>query len=224
MMIKTYDCTPQYYNHQSRDFQLLGHLYDACFNNSKVGIDTMTKMVVGNNMTEQLAPLGAYTVGFENRHEYNKKDLLAIISSFAYLIRRKGTLNAIKYALNILMRSQGLSDPYEINVNSKEKRIDIYLSKRLDDVMIIKDLFEYLLPVGMTYRIYNYKTTDENKTKMKLTTKDSVKITTVDKNNSAIVGSVTKTIIDNVSDISNVEQRAASVVKVKLLEQDGIKE
>lgn len=153
-MFKTYASTPATYHDQSRDFQLIGHLYEAVFNSSKVAIDMIEHMIPSTDLDERLLNLATTTVGFIRKHEYNKKDLTMIISCFAYLLRIKGTKHAIEYAINVLLRSQGISDHYIIDINPTNKEVRIYLSTRLDDVVLLLDLFDYILPFGFEYRIY----------------------------------------------------------------------
>lgn len=152
-LIKTYNSTPSVYTHQSRDFQLIGHIYEAVFNSSKLAIDMSDKMMPNSNFDERMLNLSATTVGFVRKHEYDANDLNMVLNSFAHLLKIKGTKAAIEYALNILLRSQGISDPYQIKIDEQSKELTLLLSTRLDDVVLLQDLFEYILPFGFNYRI-----------------------------------------------------------------------
>lgn len=155
-LIKTYNSTPTIYSTQSRDFQLIGHLYETVFNSSKVATDMLDRMMPNSNFDERLLNLSTTTVGFVRKHEYNTQDLTMILSSFAYLLRRKGTASAIKSAINILLRSQGIADAYHIEIDPKTKYIELGLNVRLQDIVLLTDLFAYLLPFGFDYRIIPY--------------------------------------------------------------------
>ena len=152
-LIKTYKSTPSVYTHQSRDFQTIGHIFEAVFNSSKLATDMLDRMMPNPNFDERLLGLSTTTVGFIRKHEYNTLDLTMILNSFAYLLRIKGTRAAIESALHILLRSQGISDKYNIDIDSKNKTVTLYLSKRLEDIVLLTDLFDYILPFGFTYRI-----------------------------------------------------------------------
>lgn len=152
-LIKTSKSTPSVYTQKSRDFQLIGHIYEAVFNSSKLATDMLDKMMPNPNFDERLLNLSTSTVGFIRKHEYDREDLTMVLSSFAYLLRVKGTKSAIEYAINILLRSQGISDAYIIEVDDKNKEVTLSLSTRLSDTILLLDLFEYLLPFGFNYRI-----------------------------------------------------------------------
>ena len=158
-LIKTYNSVPSVYTHQSRDFQLIGHIYEAMFNSSKLATDMLNKMMPNSDFDERLLNLSTTTTGFIRKHEYNTMDLTMILSSFAHLLRIKGTKSAIESALNILLRSQGISDPYAIDIDSDNKLLTLYLSERLEDVVLLTDLFDYILPFGFNYRIIQSKIT-----------------------------------------------------------------
>lgn len=158
-LIKTYNSVPSVYTHQSRDFQLIGHIYEAMFNSSKLATDMLNKMMPNSDFDERLLNLSTTTTGFIRKHEYNTTDLTMILSSFAHLLRIKGTKSAIESALNILLRSQGISDPYAIDIDSDNKLLTLYLSERLEDVILLTDLFDYILPFGFNYRIIQSKIT-----------------------------------------------------------------
>ena len=119
----------------------------------------LNKMMPNNDFDERLLNLSTTTTGFIRKHEYNTADLTMILSSFAHLLRIKGTRSAIESALNILLRSQGISDPYSVEIDSDNKIITLYLSERLEDVVLLTDLFDYILPFGFNYRIIQSKIT-----------------------------------------------------------------
>lgn len=152
-LIKTYNSVPAVYSNQSRDFQTIGHVYEAVFNSSKLATDMLDRMMPNVDFDDRLLNLSTTTVGFIRKHEYNADDLNMILNSFAYLLRIKGTRKAIESALNILLRSQGISDAKKIEIDSRNKMLTLYLSKRLEDLVLLTDLFDYILPFGFGYRI-----------------------------------------------------------------------
>lgn len=200
-MIKIYHNTPSVYSDKSRDFQLIGHVFEAVFNSSKLAADMLDKMMPNNNFDERLLNLSTTTTGFIRKHEYNTLDLTMILSSFANLLRLKGTKSAIESALNILLRSQGISDRYAIEIDSENKLITLYLSERLEDLVLLTDLFDYILPFGFNYRIIQSRLTsvtgyltDINYQDVR-DGEDKVKIGAL--NNEPIVNETFKTVIDH---------------------------
>lgn len=195
-LIKTYKSTPAVYTHQSRDFQTIGHIFEAVFNSSKLATDMLDRMMPNPNFDERLLGLSTTTVGFIRKHEYNTLDLTMILNSFAYLLRIKGTRAAIESALHILLRSQGISDKYNIDIDSKNKTVTLYLSKRLEDIVLLTDLFDYILPFGFTYRIIQsvISSTDGFPTVIEYVDDVEHQVVT----NEGIVNETFKTVIDKV--------------------------
>lgn len=220
-LIKTYKSVPTVYTHQSRDFQTIGHLYEAVFNASKLPADMVDKMVPGSDFDERLIDLSSTTRGFTTKHKYSSKDLSMILSSFASLLKIKGTKKAIDSAINILLRSQGISDPYKwlddadnLEINAQKKRFNLGLSDRIADKVLLYDLFDYILPFGFTYRIVNYAAPPEGRNASTIFTRDEVTAADVesigrkdDFQNSAIVSTrkTTTTILEPTPSFSYVD-------------------
>ena len=203
-LIKTYNSVPSTYTHRSRDFQVIGHLYEAIFNSSKLAADMVDKMMPNDNFDERLINLSATTYGFNTKHEYSTRDLSMILSSFASLLKIKGTKKAIDSAINIMLRSQGISDEYVwLELDEKKKFINLGISDRLVDRALLFDLFEYLLPFGFTYRITNYSSSQLGENATTVSMLNSANITKVGKESQlldqAIVSSnyrTTQTIVE----------------------------
>lgn len=209
-LIKTSNSVPSVYINQSRDFQTIGHLYEAVFNSSKLATDMVDTMIPNNNFDERLISLSSTTRGFTTKHEYSSKDLSMILSAFASLLRIKGTKKAIDSAINVLLRSQGISDPYKWMgeesgkaIDAQNKYFNLGLSERITDRVLLFDLFEYILPFGFTYRITNYSVSPVGENITKIATTDKADITAVSREddlaNSAIVSAnrrTTQTILE----------------------------
>ena len=195
-LIKTYNSVPDVYSRQSRDFQTIGHIFEAVFNSSKLATDMLDRMMPNPDFDERLLNLSTTTVGFIRKHEYNANDLNMILNSFAYLLRVKGTRNAIESALNILLRSQGLADATDIEIDPKKKLVTLYLSKRLEDLVLLTDLFDYILPFGFGYRIIQSIVTSAEGYPTKLKVKDEAEVEVI--TNEAIVNDTFKTTIEHV--------------------------
>lgn len=119
-MIEIYNLTPRIYSKQSRDFQLIGHLYDLILNNSKCAIDLFGDNNRENGLNKSFLQLLARTVGFEPKHSYRDDTLFYICMSFSQIMRLKGTKQAIEYCVNILMNLQNIVDNYDIDVTRRD--------------------------------------------------------------------------------------------------------
>lgn len=151
-MIKLQDLTPEVYYRQSRDFQFIGRLYDVVLNYIKTNADNLYNLPVGPNMNEQLLTLLSMTLGFKPKNNYNSKQLLAICSVLPEIMRHKGSLQSMLTAVNALLAAEEIKQALDYSIEPK-KNITLYISQQLSDLTLLADLFDYILPAGMNYRL-----------------------------------------------------------------------
>ena len=77
-------------------------------------------------------------------------------------MRKKGAITAIEFCLTILLRIKKLSGEISLEsgtliIDEKENKIEVRLPSQLASAGVVEDLFDYLLPAGMTYRITEYE-------------------------------------------------------------------
>ena len=146
-MIKLQDLTPNVYYEQSRDFQFIGRLFDVVLNSVKTNADNLYTLPIGKNMDEKLLNLLAFTLGFQSKHHYNSKQLLAICSVLPLILRNKGSLNAILIAVNSILYAEGIKQALDYTL--KDNNLVLYLPQELADLTLLKDLLAYILPAGI---------------------------------------------------------------------------
>lgn len=156
-MINLEKDTPVEYSKQSRDYQVFVFLYNAIFNQAKMYVD-LIKNIWTDNIDTKLLDLRSYTLNFIPKFEWENQDLLGVTNCFRYLVRTKGTEDAIKKSLEILSRIKGIdlipgSDSRIIVENGVVK---LLVSEEIDDIGNIEDLLRYILPAGMPYEIVKY--------------------------------------------------------------------
>lgn len=176
-MIRTQYFTPEIYTRESRSFQLFGHLYDLVMNYSKMCIDSMENNPISKNTDYKLLDLMTATLGFESRHNYNVKDLFALCLSFEKILKYKGSITAIELACNVLLNAQGINTVAlvkreEGSVAADSYNITIYIPAELTDLILLEDLFDYILPTGFNYEFVVMKAVDIGTTTF--TTSDSI--------------------------------------------------
>lgn len=172
-MIKLQDLTPSIYYEQSRDFQFIGRLYDIVLNYIKTNADNLYTLPIGKNMDEKLLNLLAFTLGFQSKHHYNSKQLLAICSVLPLILKNKGSLNAILIAVNSILYAEGINQA--LNYEFKDNNLVLYLSPDLSDLTLLKDIMIYILPAGIGCDMIK-EIQSVNKIETILTTKDEVKV------------------------------------------------
>ena len=172
-MIKLQELTPSVYYEQSRDFQFIGRLYDIVLNYVKTNADNLYTLPIGKNMDEKLLNLLAFTLGFQSKHHYNSKQLLAICSVLPLILKNKGSLNAILIAVNSILYAEGISQA--LDYEFKNNNLVLYLSQDLSDLTLLKDIMIYILPAGIGCDMIK-EIQSVNKIETILTTKDEVTV------------------------------------------------
>lgn len=149
---------PDVYYSQSRDFSYIGRLLEILFNYMKTGADCVSSKFNSLNIDATTAELMALTLGFESKHKYVTHDLVYVISSFSELIRKKGTKSAINTAIKLLMNSQKIKlstfndDDFIEILPGDNFMLYINIPYQLTDVVLLEDIFDYILPAGMLYK------------------------------------------------------------------------
>lgn len=163
-MIKLQNMTPEVYYQESRDFQFIGRLYDIVLNYIKMQTDQIYNLPLSQNSDEKLLDLMMMTLGFQSKHNYNTKQLRALCGAFTEIMRNKGSMIAIELACKTLLNAEGISnapvidfEPLATDAAKKEKdytKLIIYISDKLSDLNLLKDLLNYILPAGMSVNIF----------------------------------------------------------------------
>lgn len=172
-MIKTRDLVPGIYYNKSRDFQALGRVFEVLYNYAKTGADLVANSYEDTKMLDLLVT----TLGFNSKHNYNVDDLVALCNTFIIILKNKGSIKSVEDAITALMNAQHLESAFAV-IDRYEKEpgtettikmysIDIYIPEELTDLILLEDLFEYILPAGYTYRfIYSTFVSEPLKTNL----------------------------------------------------------
>ena len=185
-MIKVQKRTPRVYYNNSRDFQALGRICEVLFNYMLMNADIMRGLPLSDNIDPTMLDLVLLTIGFDKHHNYTDVDLVKLAEIFKSIMKIKGTEKAIEEIVYLLLRSQSIEDEdfiLDIHSLTGEFRvgdwkpngkpdtfsIDLYVSNKLKDVVLIEDVFDYILPAGFIYHIYSstafgnrYETQEKN--------------------------------------------------------------
>lgn len=149
-MIKMYEQVPQVYMNASRDFQYLSRLIDIVLNSVKHNIDDINKLPnIPDNVA--LAELLALTLGFKIRRNYDKEQLLALVTILPSILKAKGTITAIDLVGKAMIKASGTPGTYMSEVNGSV--LTVVLPKEQIDVTLFMDILPYILPAGMSCRI-----------------------------------------------------------------------
>ena len=157
-MIKTQLLTPEIYYKESRDFQLFGRLYDSVFNYLKTEIDLIKTFPLNNNQDTSFVELLLKTLGFRNLREYQTDQLLALASIWVKTIKNKGSFQAIKDVVNLILRTENITNPAEIVLDTVNQEMPTVVIKIKDlissqESSLLEEALNYILPIGTAYII-----------------------------------------------------------------------
>lgn len=153
-MIKLKNLTPEVYYKQSRDFQLLGRLFDVVLNSVKTEADLIYNIPLSDGSNEKLLDLMALTLGFKPSSKYNTKQLAAICKVFPEIIKNKGSIKSIVIACNALFNAEGAEQALDYDFKGESHtELNLYIPQEFGDITILNDLLSYILPAGMSCNI-----------------------------------------------------------------------
>ena len=150
-MIKLQKYTPDVYYNESRDFQLIGRLYDIVLNYVKTNVDLLYNLPLSDDMDDQFVGLLGLTLGFKPKHKYTSKHLKAICSVLAQIMKYKGTVKAVTLACNAIFQSEGSRETSDCVLDGTT--LNIYFPADFSDNNLLNDLLDYILPAGMSVNI-----------------------------------------------------------------------
>lgn len=157
---------PEVYYKESRDFAYVGRLVEIVLNYMKTAADCVNLNVDNENIDGNIVDLLVDTLGFELRHAYVNKDLIGISSAFSSLLKYKGSTAAIELAVRLLLNSQGIKNQADFDfciLDSEKAEIQINIPDALSDIILLEDLFDYILPVGVTYKFTKFSNNNNKK-------------------------------------------------------------
>lgn len=151
-MIKLKNYTPEVYYNQSRDFQLLGRLFDVVLNSVKTEADLLYNIPLSDNSNDELLELFALTLGFKSNRKYNSKQLRAICKVFPEAIKNKGSIKSIQIICNALFNANRSLQTLYYEVKDG-RTLNLYIPQDFEDISLLTNVLDYFLPAGMSCNI-----------------------------------------------------------------------
>ena len=177
-MINLRQLLPKVYYNESRDFQLLMRIYEIMFNYLKTNVDMISYQPLADNSDNKFLDLLCTTLGLKLTHQYNNEDLSLLCTVFVDSIRNKGNIKSIKQILNLLICIEGCTTEAYIEQDI-ENTLYIYIPSEVKDLILFKDVLEYIIPTGTKYKIINQSVTIQ-KAETKISNSDNVRIKYLD--------------------------------------------
>jgi hypothetical protein len=153
-MIKIKDSVPSIYYNSSRDFQLIGHLFDLVLNAVKTDVDTLFNLPISTNSDEQLLDLMTFTLGLRlNKAKYTSKQLRAICSVAPKMMRTKGSDTSIELLCTALMRADSAKGHFKLEVSPDRSSVTVYITSYATCRDALQEILPYIVPAGMVFHI-----------------------------------------------------------------------
>lgn len=220
--MKVSNLVPEVYYKESRDFSYVGRLFEIVFNYMKSGVDLINLNLLNQNINSSALQLLSYTLGFETKHEYNTKNLISILSVFTELLKNKGTQYAIEKAVQTLLNSQNIASKADItiiknNIDLNESyKINIYVPSNIKDLILLEDLFNYILPAGWVYEFiliqYNNSQTE---TEIKVDSKELENVKISNNNLTQVVTGIKEVGKDNtILNLNNINTIGSAITPI----------
>lgn len=182
-IIRVENNVPETYCNRSRDFQLLCRLFTCVVNDTKFNIDTMLELINSHLCRADILQLLQTKLGFFSDKYITDEELRLVLEAFPIIVKNKGSLKSIKQAVNVFLKCKKINTSVQVIYTTKETIIQginvdahslvIGIESYLQDITILKEIFKYILPVGIGYYFYFYSSSQLD---LNLVFKDSVKL------------------------------------------------
>lgn len=173
---------PEVYIRESRDFAYIARLIEIIFNYMKSSGDCIKSISQISDTDTNLISLLATNVGFDTKHIYSNKNLLSVLKSFSEILRNKGNSKSIQQSIQLLLNNQKIKNVNIQNlilIDNATGEIEIQIPENLEDTVLLEDIFDYILPAGMTYKFTKLSITDSGKNITSINIADTAEITMV---------------------------------------------
>lgn len=171
-LLRMQNRTPPIYCEESRDFQLFCRLYDTIVNGLLFDIDTITDLINTKDIRSSFLQLLQTKLGFFTPYSFNENTLRYVLSGFPHMVKYKGSLKSIEYAVNNFLKINNILSPVTVTYQKTplllqngytvpDHTIVVGISASLQEATILKEVFRYILPFGTGYYFYYYSTRSE---------------------------------------------------------------
>lgn len=153
---------PDYYVNGSRDFQLLTRLLTFALNSGKVEAEQLLYLNDALLTNNNLLSLLQTKVGFWSNFDFTDDSIRLVCDVFDLIVRKKGSRKGIIEAIEIYLRTIGISTDFDIFIQNKDVdgnpvyKIDVGINALWHDYTLLSEILRYILPTGYILNIYFY--------------------------------------------------------------------
>lgn len=160
-MLRIQENTPEVYTDTSRDFQLIGRLYDCVINGIRFDVDSIINIIDTSSIDSKLLSLLQTKIGFFTQATVTDDDLRYVLKAFPVIVRNKGSLKGIEGAVNVFLKLKHVNTNVNIKIFNNHGQypyvVQIGLDMPYTDTVLLDEILKYVLPTGyiISY-IFNY--------------------------------------------------------------------
>ena len=153
--------TPEVYTNTSRDFQLIGRLYDCVINGIKFDTDSILRIIDTESIDSKLLKLLQTKIGFFTSADITDDDLRYVLESFPMIVKNKGSLKGINQAIAVFLKLKHIKSDVKVDIFNKygthPYTVQINLNMPYTDTILLDEILKYVLPTGyvVAYSFYN---------------------------------------------------------------------
>ncbi|MBO7696689.1 MAG: hypothetical protein J6T10_29015 [Methanobrevibacter sp.] len=164
-VFRVQDKTPEVYTSTSRDFQLIGRLYDCIINGIKFDTDSILDIINTDSIDSRLLKLLQTKIGFFSSKDITDESLRYVLKAFPEIIKHKGSLKSIKQAVCTFLKLNGIKSNVYINITnnslSNPYTVEIGVDDSIKNTYILNEIFKYILPTGYAISYIYHKDFDK---------------------------------------------------------------
>lgn len=161
---------PDIYVEKSRDFQLICRIINIIANAMAEKADNLINNLDIDNIDEELLYPLVRKLGFTTHKYFPSNILKNIAENFPYLIRNKGTLNAVRDAVYTVISANQTVKILNIYYDSSDSKITITSDVSNKYLDYIEELLEFVVPIGVTWDyVQNVSSVESIETKVTVT-------------------------------------------------------
>lgn len=160
-MLRIQENTPEVYTDTSRDFQLIGRLYDCVINGIRFDVDSIINIIDTSSIDSKLLSLLQTKIGFFTQATVTDDDLRYVLKAFPVIVRNKGSLKGIEGAVNVFLKLKHVNTNVNIKIFNNHGQypyvVQIGLDMPYTNTVLLDEILKYVLPTGyiISY-IFNY--------------------------------------------------------------------
>lgn len=147
------DRLPEIFLQESRDFQLFARLWNMLFLRKHFKAKSILQILDPMTCPERYLDDLRDRLGFEPMIDIEPSKLRVILKVFPYLIRRKGSMRAVKTAVRVALLLEGKdSRRFDVFINKREGVIEIFIDE-VFDTAILEEIFRHIAPIGFSFTV-----------------------------------------------------------------------